>query len=596
MDFRKLFRTKTVEDILEQSSSSENQLKRALGAIDLVFLGIGAVIGAGIFVITGTAAAGGAGHIGAGPAIVLSFLITGIACGFAALCYAEFASMIPIAGSAYTYSYATLGEFIAWIIGWDLILEYMVASAAVAIGWSGYCKSFLETLGETLGSKDFSIPQFLTTDIMTVLEALHHPLKYINKFADKFPDLAATLTSIASAPPDLNRTQTMIEVIKATPDALDPQRSHGVLIAFYNLLTTIISAPHIGDIPLCINLPAVLVIVGITVLLVIGVSESSKTNNLIVILKFLILAVFVVVGFQHIDPKNWVPFMPNGFKGVGVGAAMIFFAYIGFDAISTTAEEAKNPGKDLPIGIIGALSVCTLLYIVVSGVMTGMCPWDLLGTAEPVATALKYVNTPFTSFIASYIVSLGAVISLLSVLIVMMMAQPRIFMSMSRDGLMPKWLSKVHSKFKTPYRSTIINGCIVALIAGIFNINEIAELCNIGTLFAFVLVCLSVVILRKRSPELHRPFKTPGSPYVPILGALTCFYLMSCLPITTWIRFIAWLLIGVVIYFAYSWKHTNYEKKVLPTQGELPESIQSEDSAPVQNEPEQVQEISESDN
>lgn len=559
MDLKKLFRTKTVEDILHQSENSENKLKRALGPIDLVFLGIGAIIGAGIFVITGTAAAGGAGHIGAGPAIVLSFLITGIACGFAALCYAEFASMIPIAGSAYTYSYATLGEFVAWIIGWDLILEYMVASAAVAIGWSGYCKSFLETLG---GGK-FKIPQFLTTDIMTALEVTHKPSKYINKFADKFPELAANLTSIANDGSIHDKTSKMLEAINAVPSALDPNTSHGVLITFYNLLNTVATAPHIGQIPICINLPAVLVILGITVLLVIGISESSKMNNIIVALKFVILAIFAIVGLQHVNPANWVPFMPNGWHGVQVGAAMIFFAYIGFDAISTTAEEAKNPGKDMPIGIIGALAVCTVLYIVVAGIMTAMCPWNLLGTAEPVATALHYVGE---NFIASYIVSVGAVVSLLAVLIVMMMAQPRVFMSMSRDGFVPKWLSKIHPKFKTPYISTIINGIIVAIIAGVFNINEIAELCNIGTLFAFVLVCISILVLRKKSPNLKRPFKTPLVPYVPILGAATCLFLMLGLPPHTWIRFVLWLAIGLVIYFVYGHKHTSYERAV-PAEG-----------------------------
>ncbi len=551
MKLSDLFRTKTVECILHECSVSQSQLKRALGPLDLVFLGIGAIIGAGIFVITGTAAAGGASHIGAGPAIVVSFLITGIACGFAALCYAEFASMIPVAGSAYTYSYATLGEFIAWIIGWDLILEYMVASAAVAIGWSGYCKSFLTTLS---GGR-FEIPGFLTTDVMTVVEALNHPGKYIDKFAPKFPELAAKVSAVAADPGIHDKPEQMLQLINSVPAAINPLTSDPVLMKFHALLTTVVGAPHIGNIPLCINLPAVLVILGITLLLVVGISESAKTNNIIVALKFVILAVFAIVGLQHIDPKNWTPFMPNGIKGIQTGAAMIFFAYIGFDAISTTAEEAKNPGKDMPIGIIGALTVCTVMYIVVSGIMTGICPWNMLGTAEPVATALNYVGE---HFIASYIVSVGAVVSLLAVLIVMLMAQPRVFMCMGRDGLMPKWFSKIHPKFKTPYRSTIINGLIVAVIAGVFNINEIAELCNIGTLFAFVLVCASVIVLRYRSPHLHRPFKTPFVPVVPILGVLTCLYLMLGLPMTTWIRFVAWLGIGLVIYFIYSHKHTSY--------------------------------------
>ncbi len=559
MEVAKLFRKKTVEDILNNSDETGDHLKRALGPWELVFLGIGAIIGAGIFVITGTAAAGGAGHIGAGPAIIVSFLFTGIACGFAALCYAEFASMIPLAGSAYTYSYATLGELVAWIIGWDLILEYMVASSAVAIGWSGYCKSFLETIGTQFGGKNFQIPGFLSTDMMTVMEASKHPEKYIGKFAEKTPELAAKLNAVVSDPSISDKPAQMISIMNSFPDFHNLQAADGILHQFYNLMNTLVTAPHIGNIPFCLNLPAMIVIIGITILLVLGVSESAKTNTVIVILKFVILAVFVIVGLKHVDPKNLIPFMPNGWNGVFVGSSMIFFAYIGFDAVSTTAEECKNPSKDLPFGIIGALSICTFLYIIVAGIMTAICPWSRLGTAEPVATALHYVGE---HVVASYIVSVGAIISLLAVLIVMMMAQPRIFMCMSRDGFIPKWLSKIHPKFKTPYRSTIITGIIVGIIASIFNINEVAELCNIGTLFAFVLVCCSVIILRKKSPDIHRPFKTPFVPWVPLGGILTCFYLMYKLPLTTWIRFVVWLAIGLIIYFLYGIKHTDYTRKL----------------------------------
>lgn len=550
LNLKNLFRVKPVSAILsemEQAGHGEGEvkLKRVLTGKDLVFLGIGAIIGAGIFVITGTAAAGGADHLGAGPAIVLSFLLTGIACGFSALCYAEFASMIPIAGSAYTYSYATLGEFVAWIIGWDLILEYMVASSAVAIGWSGYFNSFIEG---AFGDRKI-LPLWLTTDIMSVMEALNHPEKYIEKIAPAYPDLAAQLTAAAAG--GGNTAAAMNEIIAAS--SVEATAAGNLVLKFQSLLHTAIDAPHIAGIPICINLPAAFIVLAITVLLVVGISESAKTNNFIVILKFIILGIFVVVGIQHINPENWVPFMPNGIKGVQTGAAMIFFAYIGFDAISTAAEETKNPAKDLPIGIIGSLVVCTVAYAVVSAVLTGMCPWYMLGTAEPVATALKYVGE---NFLASYIISVGAVISLLAVMLVMLMAQPRIFFCMSRDGFMPQWLSKIHPKFCTPYRSTIINGIIVALIAGLFNINEVAELCNIGTLFAFIIVSTSIIILRRRSPELNRPFKTPWVPWIPLMGILTCFYLMLGLPAVTWIRFFVWLFIGLIIYFCYGMRHT----------------------------------------
>ncbi|MDQ7821735.1 MAG: amino acid permease [Candidatus Eremiobacteraeota bacterium] len=534
-----------MERILRESEQGENKLKKVLGPVDLMALGIGAIIGAGIFVITGTAAAGGASHIGAGPAIVISFIITGIACGFAALCYAEFSSLIPIAGSAYTYSYATLGELVAWIIGWDLVLEYMVGSSTVAIGWSGYFKSFLDGFG-------IRLPSWITTDIMTVVEALKHPEKYISKFSEAFPDLARTLTDIIHNPAVANKTQAMADAIGAVPDI----STSPILIKFNSLLITALQAPHIGNLPVCINLPAFLIIALVTTLLVVGISESAKVNSFIVALKLIILAVFIIVGIRHINPQNWVPFMPNGIAGIQTGAAMIFFAYIGFDAVSTTAEEAKNPGRDLPIGIIGSLIVCTILYVIVAGVMTGICPWNLLGTSEPVATALKYVGE---TFLASHIISVGAVVALIAVLIVMQLGQPRIFFSMSRDGFVPKWLSVVHPRFKTPYRTTIISGIVVALCATVLNINEVAELCNIGTLFAFVLVCAGVIILRYRSPDLHRPFKTPLVPLVPLLGIATCVYLMCGLPLITWIRFVSWLVIGLVVYFFYGRHHTRYE-------------------------------------
>jgi basic amino acid/polyamine antiporter, APA family len=618
--FHRLFRIKSADAILRQSQKEGHQLKKVLGALDLTMLGIGAIIGAGIFVITGTAAAGGASHIGAGPAIVLSFIITGIACGFAALCYAEFASKIPIAGSAYTYSYATLGELVAWIIGWDLILEYMVGSATVAIGWSGYFKSLME--GVFPGLK---IPTWLVTDIMTVMEAVRHPERYIEKFQAQLPDISQQLMNVAHHSAGPERVKGMLDIINQVPSG--DLATMPLLVKFQAVLLTYQTAPHIGDLPFCFNLPAFMIIALVTILLVVGISESAKVNSFIVALKLLILMVFIGVGIFHIDPKNWHPFAPNGIQGIQTGAAMIFFAYIGFDAVSTTAEEARNPGRDLPIGIIGSLVICTIFYVIVSGVMTGICPWNLLGTAEPVATALKYIHQ---DFLASYIISVGAVIALIAVLIVMMLGQPRIFFSMSRDGFVPKWLSVVHPKFKTPFRTTIITGSIVALLATVFDINSVGELCNIGTLFAFVLVCGGVALMRHRASTIRKPFDSPavpwillisiiifefmlsrfwampvlraicgtcfvvilltafimsflykgekevGSfrapfvPFVSLMGIVTCIYLMCGLPAISWWRFGIWMAIGLVFYFVYGMWHTQYaESEVAINGGDL---------------------------
>lgn len=549
MKTHKFLRLKPLETASQEPDYEGERLNRVLGKWDLVMLGIGAVIGAGIFVITGTAAAGGAGYLGAGPAIVLSFLITGIACGFSALCYAELASMIPIAGSAYTYSYTALGEIFAWIIGWDLILEYMVASSAVAIGWSGYCRSFLKT---AFGGRDI-MPLWLSNNTMEINAAVLNPTPHISKIAENFPDLAAKLSSIFSTPSIQDKPAAAVNAINSIPAYLNSDTASIATSNFLNLMEIAASAPHIGSFFFCMNLPAFLIVLGITILLVLGVSQTSKINIFIVCLKFAIILIFIIVGVQHIDPANWVPFMPNGLKGVQTGAAIIFFAYIGFDAISTAAEETKNPAKDLPFGIIVSLAICSGLYMIVSGIMTGICPWNKLGTSEPIATALEYIGQ---YEIAAYIVSIGAVISLLAVLIVMLMAQPRIFMSMSRDGFFPSWISKIHPKFKTPYRSTIINGIIVGLLAAVFTINEIAELCNIGTLFAFIIVCGAIIILRIKKPDVKRPFKTPLCPWIPILGIITCAYLMIGLPITAWIRFIIWQTIGVLIYLLYGQYHT----------------------------------------
>jgi len=377
---QKLFRIKTVESIIRSSQRGEQHLKKVLGPVDLVALGIGAIIGAGIFVITGTAAAGGASHLGAGPAIVISFIITGIACGFAALCYAEFASFIPIAGSAYTYSYATMGELVAWIIGWDLVLEYMVGSSTVAIGWSGYFKSLLEGF-------HIHLPNWITTDIMTVMETVRHPEKYIDKFGAQFPDLASQLHAVIQGSTGAARVEGMLNAIKNVPDI----SSAPLLVKFNTILLTYQQAPHLGDIPICVNLPAFLIITLVTILLVVGISESAKVNSFIVGLKLIILFIFIGVGIFKVDPNNWVPFAPNGIAGIQTGAAMIFFAYIGFDAVSTTAEEAKNPGRDLPIGIIG--SFLTLMLLWETGRKDGEAkPFDLPGFIT--------MSVAFGSFIA----------------------------------------------------------------------------------------------------------------------------------------------------------------------------------------------------
>ncbi|OGQ44408.1 MAG: amino acid permease [Deltaproteobacteria bacterium RIFCSPLOWO2_01_44_7] len=456
-----LFRKKPIQDIQALESDTEHHLKRTLSAFDLTCLGIGGVIGVGIFVITGVAAAKSAG-----PAIILSFSIAMLACIFSAFCYAEFASLLPVAGSAYNYSYATFGELLAWIIGWDLILEYVVGSILVAIGWSGYFIEILKTLGITL------------------------------------PAWCA-----------------------ATP----------------------------GTIPgAIINLPAAVIVLFLTILLTIGIKESARFITAMVFVKLAAVLTFIVVGFSKVDPANWRPFMPFGFSGMMTGAAMVFLAYVGFDAVSTAAEEAKNPKRDLPIGIIASLIICTILYIAVSAILTGMIPYQELNTSAPIAYALSKHGFNW----GSALVSAGAVTGLTSVLIVLMMGQPRIFFAMSRDGLLWPWASKVHPRFKTPYRTQILTGLVVASFAAFSDIGVVAELVNIGTLFAFTLVCGGILVLRHTHPNLPRSFKTPFVPIVPLLGMGFCIYLMMSLPQTTWIRFGVWLVLGLVIYFSYGRRHS----------------------------------------
>ena len=473
---------------------SANGLKRVLGAGDLIMLAIGAVIGAGIFGAIGTAAAGqtdAAGHVirsGAGPALVFSFLLLGGVCALAALCYAELASMIPQAGSAYAYTYATLGEIVAWIIGWDLILEYAVGNVAVAISWGDYFK--------TLTGGLITLPAWLTTGYRTAL-----------------------LSSDA--------------------------RIHGLIE----------SAPHVAGIPILINVPAFAIVMAITWLLLRGVRESARANNIMVVVKLLALALFIAAGMTKINPANYHPFAPNGFAGIHHGAAIVFFAYIGFDAISTAAEETKNPQRNLPIGILGGLAICTVIYVAVGAVLTGMVNYKELDPsvhADPLAYALQATGMQG----AAWLVALGAVFSMTAVLLVFQYGQPRIFYAMARDGLLPQWAAKIHEKTRTPYITTIITGLFVAFWSLVGDAGETYDLTNIGTLFAFALVCIGVLVLRYTEPDRPRPFRVPFVWPVCLGGAAACLFVMKGLPPLAWVRFGWWLAIGLLIYVAYGYRHS----------------------------------------
>jgi APA family basic amino acid/polyamine antiporter len=506
-----LFVRKSIADC-ENDIAERGGLKRSLNKWHLTALGVGATIGAGIFATTGTAIAGDPLRPGAGPAIIFSFVLTAVACGFAALCYAEFAAMVPISGSAYTYAYASLGEFVAWIIGWDLIVEYAVGNIGVAIGWSGYFRELLSHFG-------MDLPAWLATDFRSAHDA-------------------AAL--VASGATDATNTY---------------------------LASAISTAPHLFGLPVIVNLPAFLVVALITVILVIGIRESANSNNAMVLLKIGIILFFLAVGAFFIKPVNWNNpatggFAPNGFAGISAAAAIIFFSYIGFDAVSTAAEEANNPGKDMPFGIIMSLAITTVLYIALSIVMTGLAPWQQLGTPEPMITALQYADGPPTILrVSRFIIAVGAVIAMGSVLLVFQLGQPRIFMSMSRDGLLPPVFSKVHPRFKTPYVGTIITGIFVATFAAFANIAEVVDLTNIGTLFAFILVSLGVIVLRRTDPHRPRPFRVPWVPVTPLISVVACFYLMYKLPGITWIRFGIWLAVGLVLYFMYGSSHSRLRNR-----------------------------------
>ena len=502
---RSLFRTKPLDALLGDTERPEQRLKRTLGPVHLTFLGIGAIVGAGIFSLVGTAAAGDGSHLGAGPALIVSFVLVAIACGFAALCYAEFAAMVPVAGSAYTYAYATLGQLVAWIIGWDLILEYAVGNIAVAISWSEYfqtlCRGF-----------HFEWPVWLGVDYRTAFASAHQ----LAEASAQNQDLSALGDSVLRA-------------ARAT-----------------------VEAPHLGVLPIIFNLPAVLIVALITWILVRGIRESARFNSTMVLLKLAIVLFFVGVGAFHVQPANWRPFAPNGFAGISSAAGVIFFAYIGFDAVSTAAEETRAPQRDLPIGMIASLLACTFIYIVVAVVLTGMLPSSqFAGAADPLAKAFSQRGMTWTATV----ISLGAVFATTSVLLVFQLGQPRILFSMGRDGLLPGWAARVHPKFRTPHISTILTGVFVAGMSATMSINEAADVCSIGTLFAFVLVAAGILVLRRTDPQRPRPFRAPLVPWVPLGAIVSCGYLMVNLPKEAWQRFVGWLVVGSIIYFAYSRRH-----------------------------------------
>ncbi|HXD31096.1 MAG TPA: amino acid permease [Pyrinomonadaceae bacterium] len=493
-----IFRTKNLDDILASAEDAKHSLKRTLGAFNVTLIGIGAIIGAGIFATVGTAASGTAERAGAGPSLMLSFVITAVVCGFTALCYAELASMVPISGSAYTYSYATLGELVAWIIGWDLIIEYAIGNVAVAISWAEFFNRLMRNLG-------IHIPDWLTQNYRT-----------------------------------------------ASPEV-------------------IAAAPHAFGFPIVFNILAFGIVALITIVLVWGIKESANFNAGMVAVKILVLLFFIGLALYYVSPakmtENWQPFQPQGWGGTFTGAAVVFFAYIGFDAVSTVAEETKNPARDLPIGIIASLIICTILYVLVAAVFTGMVPWQtvvgwtsaqrgeaLTMALEHVAPQAKWQNT---------VVAFGSVVAHTAVLLVFQLGQPRIFFSMARDGLLPSVFAKVHPKFKTPHVTTILTGVVVGGIAAFATVDEMVSLTNIGTLFAFILVCVGVIVLRRKDPDRPRAFKVPLGPYLlPGLGAISCAFLIYYLPEGSYWRFIGWLALGLAVYWSYGYTRSTVGQKM----------------------------------
>lgn len=515
MNLRSLFLRKAIQDGTETEHSASG-LKRSLGAFDLTLLGIGAIIGAGLFssikeMIVGRFAADGTLMMhGAGPAVIISYALTALACGFAALCYAEISAMVPASGSAYSYSYAAFGEVVAWIIGWDLIIEYAIGNVYVAQSWADYFQTFLYGL-----DANWQIPVWLAKDFQSATGIVH----------------------VAQ--------QTLVD---AAASVADKDAARAVLAQWA-------SAPRIGAWVVSINLPAMAITLGLTLLLYFGIKESARANAVMVALKLALVVIFIALGFWtifHGNTNHWTPFAPNGFKGIWQGAALGFFSYIGFDAVSTAGEECKNPQRDLPRGLIGSLLICTVLYILTAAALTGVVPYELIKTNDPLAKAMEFMG--YQNFATVF--AFGAVVAMTAVLLVFQLGQTRIFMVMSRDGLLPKVFSKVHPKHRTPHIATWITGLIVAISCSVLTPDQAIGLCNIGTLFAFALVALGVIVLRVREPERPRPFRVPLYPLTPIFAILACLALIAGLELSNWMRLVIWLAIGLVFYFAYGYRNS----------------------------------------
>jgi APA family basic amino acid/polyamine antiporter len=518
-----LFATKSIDRLLKEAGETgEHSLKRTLGPVQLTALGVGAIIGAGIFVLSGLGA-----HY-AGPGLMLSFVISGLGCAFAGLCYAEFAAMIPLAGSAYTYAYATLGELFAWIIGWDLTLEYAMGASTVSSGWSNHFIEFMNIF-------HIKIPLWMAYDHWTGLRTATKTIAVQMTHA-QFPGL-------------VQGTQAFTDKVDALTKTSPPELVQGA----HDLL----GAPHLFGSEIGFNLPAFLIALVITAILVVGIKESARFNATIVVIKLAVVLFVIGLGSRFVSTANWghdwASFAPMGFSGVGAGAAYIFFAYIGFDAVSTTAQEAKNPQRDLPIGIIASLLVCTVLYILVAGILTGMVPWRDVNIEAPIARA--FLDRGLST--ASEVITVGALAGLTSVMLVMLLGQTRVLYSMANDGLLPKkFFAAIHPKFRTPWKNTILVGFLAAVVGSLTPIDDIGKMVNIGTLLAFVIVCIAVLVLRNTNPGQARPFRTPWVPLVPILGIGFNGYMMYKLGWVNWARLIVWLIIGLVIYFTYSVKHS----------------------------------------
>src|SRR5271157_5654931 len=521
-----LFKTKPMKALLaEAHEHGSHSLKRELGPVSLVALGIGAIIGAGIFVLSGLGA-----HY-AGPGLMLSFVLSGLGCAFAGLCYAEFAAMIPLAGSAYTYAYATLGELFAWIIGWDLTLEYAMGASTVSSGWSNHFIEFLKIF-------KVNMPLWLAYDHWTGIRTAQ--------------DTIARQMAAAQNPGIVPGTQTFLQAVdalKSSQPAELVQRAHDLL-----------AAPSIFGVEIGFNLPAFVIALVITWILVVGIKESARFNATIVAIKLSVVLFVIILGIKYVNVSNWGSdwhsFAPYGFSGIGAGAAYIFFAYIGFDAVSTTAQEAKNPQRDLPIGMIASLAICTVLYIAVAGVLTGMVHWQQINIEAPVARA--FLDRGLTT--ASHIITLGALAGLTSVMLVMLLGQTRVLYSMANDGLLPKkFFAAVHPKFRTPWKNTILVGLLAAVVGSVTPIDDIGKMVNIGTLLAFVIVSISVLVLRHTNPSQPRPFRTPWVPLIPILGVVSNGYMMYKLGWINWARLIIWLVIGLMVYFSYGQKHSRVQ-------------------------------------